>query len=190
MKTSLIAIGFLAASASQAVVFDWENLVAPANGPSYSQTVDGITATVTGVGGMVAVIDGSALGFGQASVVGGENTGNFLPTRFDFSSPLTDVTVWFGDNATDDDGTVTLTSYGASNNVIAISSLYRGTMTGAQSLTVMGTGISYIIGSSDSPTNGNSIVWDNISSPVPEPATMLALGIPALAMLRRNRRNK
>jgi len=194
MKTSLVVLGLVVAGISQAVTFDWETLT-PGVASSFSQTVGGVTATVTSPGfsvtAMLASGGAANLPFGNVSVAGGVATpsNSWKPIRVDFSMAMSSVTAWFGDNGTDNDGTVFLAGYSNSNTLIATSSIVRGASLPAQSLTVSGTGIAYVLGTTNATTNPHSIVWDNFSA-VPEPASMLALGIPALAMLRRNRRNK
>ena len=105
---------------SFAQVFDWENLnVGTFN--SVQQTVGGITATGTGIGNQIQVINfGSNIPtFQTRSIIGAIIAGSAdrVPIRVDFSFVLTQVTVQFGDASSDDDGIVTVTAYNSSNAV-------------------------------------------------------------------------
>lgn len=192
MKSTLIVLGLIAAGISQAVMFDWESISLGVS-TSFSQTVGGLTATVTGVSSQVTSITASGgaanLPFGLRSVCGGVATpsNSWRPTRIDFSSTVTGVTAWFGDNGPDDDGTVTLSAYNANNILIGSSSIVRGTTLPAQSLTVNAVGIAYVIGTTNATPNGHSVVWDNVST-VPEPATMAVFGLGAATLLRRRKK--
>ena len=186
IAASLLSLG----SFASAQVFDWENL-GLGNFASVSQTVSGITATGTGVGGTVDVLDfGSFTNFstfGTRSIVGGGNPR--VAIRVDFSIDLTLLTVQFGDIGVDDDGTVTVTAYNSSNAVVDTNSMNYGLMERPASLTLSAQDISYFIGVSGGPFP-NTLVWDNMRvTPVPEPATMIALlaGISALVARRRRK---
>ena len=192
MKTSLIVLGLLVAGVSQAIVFDWET-VTPGTASSFSQTISGVTATVTSPGFSVTAMMASGgaanLPFGNVSVAGGTATplNSWKPIKVAFSTGMTSVTAWFGDNGTDNDGTVFLSAYDSTNILIATTSIARGTSLPAQSLTVSGTSIAYVLGSTNATSNPHSIVWDNFSA-VPEPTSMAVLGLGAAALLRRRAR--
>ncbi|MCH7903300.1 MAG: PEP-CTERM sorting domain-containing protein [Armatimonadetes bacterium] len=186
IAASLLSLG----SFASAQVFDWENL-GLGNFSSVSQTVSGITATGTGVGGTIDVLDfGSFTNFstfGTRSIVGGGDPR--VAIRVDFSIDLTLLTVQFGDIGVDDDGTVTVTAYNSSNAVVDTNSMNYGLMDRPASLTLSAPDISYFIGVSGGPFP-NTLVWDNMTvTPVPEPATMIALlaGVSALVARRRRK---
>lgn len=192
MKTrTLIAASLLSlGSFASAQVFDWENL-GLGNFSSVSQTVSGITATGTGVGGTIDVLDfGSFTNFstfGTRSIVGGGDPR--VAIRVDFSIDLTLLTVQFGDIGVDDDGTVTVKAYNSSNAVVDTNSMNYGLMDRLASLTLSAPDISYFIAVSGGPFP-NTLVWDNMRvTPVPEPATMIALlaGVSALVARRRRK---
>jgi PEP-CTERM motif. len=100
------------------------------------------------------------------------------------------VTVEFGDQNPDDDGTVTLAAYNAADVLVDIESLIYGTLSGTRSLTVDAPDIAYVItGATGSVSFPNSLAYDNVAVtpgpgfvPVPEPSTLSLFG-PCLAML-------
>ena len=195
MRTKLFLIPALATvgAIANAQLFDWENL-GLGEFPSVDQTVGGITATATGVGSTIRVVSvgGYLLSFGNWSLTGGPISPGgpgFVPIRVDFSSVLTEVTVWFGDGGADDDGTVTVTAYNAADAQVGQQTFVYGTRFGEESLTVSAPDISYFVAGSSGPASPNSLSWDNMSvTPVPEPATMIALGVGIAALAARRRR--
>ena len=137
-----------------AITFDWENFGnGTATVPIY-QTVGGLSATVSGVGGNQAVVvftfnSGSFAGFGNHSLSIGGNS-EFL--RVAFSYTAVSVAVQFGDLNPDNDGTVTLAAYNASNVLVDVESLLYGTILGVRSLTVEAPDIAYVVaGATGSP---------------------------------------
>lgn len=189
MKRLLIlALGSIPV-ASMATLFDFNNAAA-GNWTSISQTVDGITATATGVGANIT----SFSWLGSPVIVGGAS-GAWKPTRVDFSVAVTSVSAMFGDGSADDDDFVVLSAYDAGNNLLDQQSFYYGTMNGWASLTVTGANIAYVIGSTTAQGTAfnqglpDSVVWDNFEvQAVPEPATIAALGLGAAALVRRRAR--
>ena len=84
---------------------------------------------------------------------------------------------------------MTVTAYNSSNAVVDTNSMNYGLMERPASLTLSASDISYFIGVSGGPFP-NTLVWDNMRvTPVPEPATMIALlaGISALVARRRRK---
>jgi PEP-CTERM motif. len=154
------------------------------------QTVGGLTATASGVGGNHAVAVFTpplGLGFGNHSLTSG---GTSTSLRLAFSYTALSVTVEFGDQNPDDDGTVTLAAYNAADVLVDIESLIYGTLSGTRSLTVDAPDIAYVItGATGSVSFPNSLAYDNVAVtpgpgfvPVPEPSTLSLFG-PCLAML-------
>lgn len=193
MKTRLALASLLLTTCaiSSAQTFDWENL-SLGSFSSVVQTVGGITATGTGVGANVQVLDMTFAfaGFGTRSIYGdGGAGGNRVPLRVDFSAVLSQVRVEFGDGGNDDDGTVTITAFNSSDVQVDQESFAFGFNTGIESLTLDAPDISYIVGG----TNGsivNSVAFDNMSvTPVPEPASIIAIGAGLAALAASRRRN-
>lgn len=183
MKRLIMLTMVMVPAATMATLFDF-NTAGTGVWGGVVQTVDGITATATGVGGNITVMN-----WNGSPVVAGGQSPNWLATRVDFSFGMSSVSAFFGDNGADDDGNVVLTAYDALNNMVDQQSFAYGTQSGWASLTVVGGNIAYVIGSTTSTSNPNSVVWDNFSAqPVPEPATIAALGLGAAALMRRRNR--
>jgi len=197
------AMKFFTASASLALVvasssaanFDWENLAAGAQA-SVSQTDGALTATATGIGANISVfnmgVNAGFESFETRSLIGAlDGNGDRVGIKVSFSSLVTGVTADVGDASADNDGTITLAAYDSSDNFLVSASFVYGTSVGVINLGVFASNIAYVLGTTDAGTaNGkNSVVWDNFTAtPVPEPATMAALGLGAAALLRRRRK--
>ena len=190
-KLLLITFAVAAAVPSQAVLFDWEN-TATGDQTSVSQTVGGLTATASAPPGLLTVLDFSSQSgygaFGTRCLVGKFANPNRDPLRVTFSSVVGSVTVDYGDNNGDNDGTIFFEAFNSSNVMVGSSSFLLGTDPTPHSISVSGLNISYVVGRSTGTQFPNSIVWDNYSTTaVPEPATLLAMLVGTGAMMLRRR---
>ena len=189
----LIAAFSGVAGAANAVVFDFETLTEGVFS-SVQQTSGGMTVTAIGVGENITVYNYGAPGTGARTVVGGRLfDGVFAPIRFDLSSAVSSASVMFGDGGIDNDGVITLYAYNAANALVGQQSFNYGTSGTLETLTVSGANITYLIGSAAGaePGRANSVLWDNLTvTPVPEPASLAALTLGAVALIRRRRSGK
>lgn len=199
--TRTISCAFLVATsaASHAIQFDFESAPPAGTYTSVSQTVDGVTATATGVGSDVLVYTfGSGYpnfaGFGQRSLAGAkldpeDPVFNLVPLRIDFSTQVSFVSAQVGDGGGDDDGTVTLSGYSSGGDLLAQTSGFYGTSDAPLTLTMSASGIAYIVGQTSAASFTNTLVWDNIIvTPVPEPGSSIVL-VSALAWFARRKRS-
>ena len=145
----------------------------------------------------VAVGSYSSLDFGDAILT--SNSGNFTITSptptgsnalldydqygstLSFSSYVTDVSIYVVDYVPSDEDPVSLMAYDSANNLLAMDSyLIPGDSAAGYTLSVLASSaISYVTFASGGVFPG-SVYWDNIeynASAVPEPATMLFIGI-------------
>jgi hypothetical protein len=199
----LAGIGFAAPAAADTIVYDFEDLAATGTSGAYtslSMTVSGVTLTLSRSSG--AAFDITDVG-GRPGGWGGRSLDPFssLPPGdrwvATFSTEVTSLHLEFGDFGGDDDGPVAsavwdgpdlrgnqgqggsfaFPSFGSTN--------YAGT----------GLTLDYAeFGSGGS--SPNSLYWDNIkvttattaAPPVPEPATLVLVGLGALEFARRRAR--
>jgi hypothetical protein len=200
MKKSLLLLSLFVSAASAATVFNFETLPA-ASGASLSQTVGGITLTVTTEGGGNAEIRNLS-SFSIVPVWGSRTLSPFLNTSsaliLTFSAPIDSISVEFGDFGADSDTNFLMQGYSGANlggallgstnsptwgladiqsNPASVATLNAA---GMQSIRLIG-------GSTGFP---NSLFYDNITvteSGIPEPGTyaLTAGALLALAAVRR-----
>lgn len=170
---SILAIGMLViclTGISQAALIDFESIA-----PGAYTSLDFGDAVLTSNSGQFDVT--TAAPWGGMSIIDYDSFGSKLT----FSSSVFDVSIFVGDYNQDEDP-VFLMAYDASNNLVASDSFtLPWSLTGGDTLSVSSaSAIAYVIFYSGNPYPG-SLYWDNIeytsSQSVPEPATLLLIGL-------------
>lgn len=198
MKLHLVLASLCATCAAHAASFDLEGFSTGFHPTgSLSQSDSGLTATFSTDGfpaGFLYVGDRSAQTppFQQRSLLGSKianfASGQYAPVRIAFSSLVDFVSLQVADGGGDNDGNGVLKAYDSSDTLLGTSSLALANGSVITTLSIANPNIQYVVFSTTSVEEPNSVFLDNIqANPVPEPATLAPLGFGIAMALRRRK---
>jgi MYXO-CTERM domain-containing protein len=157
----------------------------------------GQSLTITTEGypnGFLAIFDTNAPLLGRGCVgsqVNPVTLGGFNPLRFTFDTPLSSVTLSFGDGGGDNDSPVVVSAYDSSNTFLGSGTeTYPADYAVGKQLSLNFNDMKYLIlDSFGGAGNDHSLFWNVVSStPVPEPSTFTLAGFGAAALAGARRR--
>jgi hypothetical protein len=118
-------------------------------------------------------------------------TSPFSPLDFTFSQTITHATLLAGDTGGDNDGFVTVALYDSHNQFLTTVSSFLGTSPNAVSIDITTPFSRAVVDTTNTSFNPHSVgaEWHNVQS-VPEPTTVVGMGLALLGLVRLKRSKK
>jgi hypothetical protein len=188
LRTPLFIAAFAlgVSGSASATLWDLETIALGAGLTSVSQTVDGITMTITRPGTTFEIrdIDGVPASYGDRTLYPFNDT-SAIPFIINFSTAITGISIDYGDFTPSDLDTLSITAYAGLDATGAV--VGSGTSAGccdtgsgfqAHTFALAASGIRSIVVLAGSDPFPMSLFLDNFqTAAVPEPGTLLLLGI-------------